>query len=107
MLEGQAKQQMYERLYFCRKEIPISQTGKVKISGMWQGTGILMFGDFHNSLILQGVRGDYRRGLDWWVDSLTTCTLTTPDYTLQTTESHRLVSSVYCSFHEPFPGNGT
>jgi hypothetical protein len=42
---------------------------------------------------------DYRRGLDWWLDLLTTYTLTTHDYALHTTDPHRLVSSVYSSLH--------
>jgi hypothetical protein len=37
---------------------------------------------------------DYRRGLDWCLDLLTTYTLTTRDYTLQITDTHRLVFSV-------------
>jgi hypothetical protein len=42
---------------------------------------------------------DYRRGLDWWIDLMTTYTLMTRDYTLQITDVHRLVSSVYYSLH--------
>jgi hypothetical protein len=42
---------------------------------------------------------DYRRGLDWWLDLLTTYALTTRDYTLQITDTHRLASSVYYSLH--------
>jgi hypothetical protein len=30
----------------------------------------------------------------------------TRNYTLQITDTHRLVSSVYYSLHSPFPGNG-
>jgi hypothetical protein len=30
---------------------------------------------------------------------------TTRNYTLQITDTHRLMSSVYCSHHQPFPGN--
>jgi hypothetical protein len=30
---------------------------------------------------------DYRRGLEWWLDLLTTYTLTTRDYTLQITDN--------------------
>jgi hypothetical protein len=37
---------------------------------------------------------DDRRGLDWWMDLLTTYTLTTRNYTLQITDTHRLVFSV-------------
>jgi hypothetical protein len=40
---------------------------------------------------------DYRWGLDWWLDLLTTYTLTTHDYTLQITDAPGLVSSVYYS----------
>jgi hypothetical protein len=39
----------------------------------------------------------YRRGLEWWIDLMTNYTLTTRDYTLQITDTHRLVSSVYYS----------
>jgi hypothetical protein len=42
---------------------------------------------------------DYRRGLDWWLDLLTTYTLTTREYTLKITDTHRLVSSAYYSVH--------
>jgi hypothetical protein len=42
---------------------------------------------------------DYRRGLDWWLDLLTTYALTTHDYTLQITDTHCLVSSVYYRLH--------
>jgi hypothetical protein len=34
-------------------------------------------------------KSDYRRVLDWWFDLLTTYTLTTRDYTLQITDTHR------------------
>jgi hypothetical protein len=34
---------------------------------------------------------DYRRGLDWWIDLLTTYTFTTRDYTLQITDTHKPV----------------
>jgi hypothetical protein len=43
--------------------------------------------------------GDYRRGFDWWLDLLTTYTLTTRDYTLQITDTNRSVSSVYYILH--------
>jgi hypothetical protein len=39
--------------------------------------------------------GDYRWGLDWWLDLLTIYTLATRDYTLQVTDSHRLLPPVY------------
>jgi hypothetical protein len=43
--------------------------------------------------------GDYRRGVDWWLDLLTIYSLMTSDYTLQITDTQRLVSSVYYSLH--------
>jgi hypothetical protein len=52
------------------------------------------------------ILSDYRRGLDWRFDLLTTYTLTTRDYSLQLTVTHRLVSSVYYGLHYPLPGNG-
>jgi hypothetical protein len=42
---------------------------------------------------------DSSRGLDWWLDLLTAYALTTRDYTLQITDTHILVSSVYYSLH--------
>jgi hypothetical protein len=39
------------------------------------------------------------------MDLLTTCTLTTRDYTLQIANAHRLASSVCYGLHLPFPGN--
>jgi hypothetical protein len=41
----------------------------------------------------------YSRGLDLWLDLLTTYIITTHDYTLQITDTYRLVSSVYNSLH--------
>jgi hypothetical protein len=32
-------------------------------------------------------KSDYRRGLDWWLDLLTTYTLTTHNYILQITDT--------------------
>jgi hypothetical protein len=45
------------------------------------------------------------RELDSYVDG-PPYTLTTRDYTLQITDKQRLESSVYYSFHYPFPDNG-
>jgi hypothetical protein len=42
---------------------------------------------------------DYRRGLDWWLDLLTTYTLTARNNTLQITDTHRVLSSVYYNLH--------
>jgi hypothetical protein len=42
---------------------------------------------------------DYRQNLDWIIDLITTYTLTTRDYTLPITDTHRLESSVYYSLH--------
>jgi hypothetical protein len=42
---------------------------------------------------------DYRRGLDWCFDLLTAYALTNREYTLQITDKHRLVSSVYYKLH--------
>jgi hypothetical protein len=44
-------------------------------------------------------KGDYRRGLDWCLDLLTTYTLRTRDYTLQITDTQRIVSSAYYILH--------
>jgi hypothetical protein len=44
-------------------------------------------------------RSDYRRGMDSWLDLLATYALTSRDYTLQITVTHRLVPSVYYSLH--------
>jgi hypothetical protein len=48
---------------------------------------------------------DYRRGMDWILELLTIL-YTTRNYTLQFTDTHRLVYSVYYSLHKPFSGNG-
>jgi hypothetical protein len=42
---------------------------------------------------------DYRWGLDWWLNLLTTYTLTIRDYTLQITDTHRLVAAIYHGLH--------
>jgi hypothetical protein len=47
---------------------------------------------------------DYGRGMDWILDLLTTCIHRSELHF--TDHWHRLVSSVYHSLHEPFPGNG-
>jgi hypothetical protein len=49
---------------------------------------------------------DYRQGLDWWLDLLTTYIPRTRDYILQIIATHRLVSSVCYSLHWSFPDNG-
>jgi hypothetical protein len=43
-------------------------------------------------------KSDYRRSLDWWLDLLTTYTLMSCGYTLQITDTHRLLYSVYYRF---------
>jgi hypothetical protein len=40
-------------------------------------------------------KSDYRRGLDWWLDFLTTYTLTTHAYNLHITDSYKQVFSAY------------
>jgi hypothetical protein len=50
---------------------------------------------FNNDIIIVTYMSVYRRSLDMWRDLLTTYTLTTHDYTLQITDTHRLAYSVY------------
>jgi hypothetical protein len=47
----------------------------------------------NNDIIIITCMSVYRRSLDWWLDLLTTYTLTTHYYTLQITDTHRLVYS--------------
>jgi hypothetical protein len=51
-----------------------------------------------------GLRG-HRRGIDWMNWVYWPLVYTTRDYTLQLTDTHTLVSSVYYSLHYLFPGN--
>jgi hypothetical protein len=45
------------------------------------------------------IMSDYRRGLGCWMDLLTTYTFATLDYTLQITDTYKLMSSIYYSLH--------
>jgi hypothetical protein len=47
---------------------------------------------------------DYRWGMEWWMDLLTTCIHHSKPHFIS--HWHGLVSSVYYSLHKSFPGNG-